>query len=187
MCMNYFGKCSNDTKSLILITNMTTKVFLDLEDTVITTFDDGVLLHDHLNALQWWLDNQNLREVSIFSFAIWNEKDKEEFVKIHKSVLERELNVKIVEWLSVDEMAKLSQEFSGIHWDRLDFMQLRGKHGAFIDVCKSREKDTTCILIDDAIPFETLTNHTQNLVIKLVPIHIAVDPINIFWDNGISH
>lgn len=148
------------------------KVFLDLEDTVIDTWGSNHLVNRAV--VTDWLKELNVTEVRIFSFAIWDEKDKETFVTSGlKEMLEQAHGVTIVEWLSVDEMVKLSKEFSGVQWeDRLDFMQLRGKHGAFFDVCKVREQGCTCILLDDAIPHETLLVHHRDLTINLHPVQL---------------
>lgn len=159
---------------------MTTKIFLDLEDTVITTWEDGTLINSQV--VRGWLDGFNVTQVRIFSFAIWNAKDSMDFVtKGHKAALERALEVDIVEWLSVEEMVEISRAHTQIQWmDRQDFMQLRGKHGAFFDVCKARESDCMCILLDDAVPHETLLVHHKNLELELHPVQLLT---NHQWKN----
>lgn len=113
-----------------------------------------------------------IEEVRIFSFAIWDNKDKEDFVTRHfKDMLERALGVKVVEWLSVEDMQKIIENWSGFKFlDRTDFMQLHGKHDAFIKVCLAREVGVNCVLLDDAVPSRTVIDHERNLEINLVPI-----------------
>ena len=155
------------------------KVFLDLEETIITNWDEGLLINTQV--VNQWLKDVGVTDVRIFSFAIWDEKDKFHFEGVMRPTLERALEVNIVEWLSVQEMMQLSKQFSGLQWlDVTDFVQLRGKHGAFFDVCKVRENNCTCILLDDAIPHETLLVHHRNLTLELKPVQQL---INAPWTN----
>lgn len=159
---------------------METKVFLDLEDTVIDAWESAMPINTR--EVRHWLLDHAVLEARIFSFAIWHAKDVDTFVKSGmKAMLERELGVRLVEWLSVEEMAAMSTKHTGIFWeDRRDFMQLRGKHGAFFDVCKGREQDCKCILLDDAVPHETLTVHHRNLELELKPVQML---LNKPWKN----
>lgn len=150
------------------------KLFLDLEDTVITTWEEGLLVHTR--EVRDWIKGLGVTEARIFSFAIWNAKDSNVFVDNGmKHMLEDALEVQLLEWLSVEEMMELSKAHTGLRWvDRMDFMQLRGKHGAFFDVCKGRERDCKCILLDDAVPHETLHVHHRNLELELKPVQQLV-------------
>lgn len=156
------------------------KVFLDLEDTIITTWHEGLLIN--ASSIREFLEKDEfilntsvtpvIEEVRIFSFAIWDNKDKEDFVTRHfKDMIERVLGVKVVEWLSVEDMQKIVEDWSGFKfYDRTDFMQLHGKHDAFIKVCLAREVNFNCVLIDDAVPSRTVIDHERNLEINLVPV-----------------
>ncbi len=143
------------------------KVFLDLEDTIIKRWDDAELIN--VQKIQAWLQKHNVEWIRIFSFAIWTDEDKQRFSNLLQLPIERALNVSILEWMSVEEMAMWSRHQTGLQWfDRTDFMQQRGKHGAFFDVCKATQKDAHCVLIDDAVPNETLACHDLNLKVDLV-------------------
>jgi len=161
---------------------MNTKVFLDLEETVITNWSEE-LLH-HPERVKRFLDSIPGfdRTVEIFSFAIGNQRDKDLFVsRKMKEMLERELNVDIVAWPSVEEMARASQKFTGCRWlfndecpsglDLTEFISIKGKVGAFDDFCMlNHPKDTHCILIDDIVPDRITKFWRDNLIIELVNV-----------------
>jgi hypothetical protein len=152
------------------------KVFLDLEDTIITSWEDKVLIN--VDAIHAWLDSRldDHRTIQIFSFAIWDDKDKKHFVDSGmKTMIEKALNVEVTEWLSIEEMQQIVEEWSGIRFlDRLDFMQLHGKHWSFIKVCLAREQNHRCILVDDAVPHRTTFDHTRQLTIELLPVQTII-------------
>lgn len=151
------------------------KVFLDLEDTIIDTWDSGNLRN--VLRIKGWLDTQaeTVEELRVFSFAIWNDAHKDHFDTSMRKGIEEALERPIVEWLSVEEMATMAQARTGLNWtqditDTLDFMQIMGKDGAFKEVCLSRERDGNCTLIDDAIPYQMIVDYDLNLCINLLPI-----------------
>lgn len=113
----------------------------------------------------------------IFSFAIWSDKDKDDFKNNLKKPIEDALGFPVVEWLSVDEMATLSTKRTGIKWfDRTDFIQLRGKHGAFFDMILGDEahRGSRCVLVDDAVPNRTMIDHDLNLTADLLPLDVLL-------------
>ena len=142
-----------------------TKIFLDLEETVIDTWGSSLLVNT--SVVRGFLRDNDAKEVSIFSFAIWDNADKEHFVDSSmKHMLETALEVKIVEWLSVDEIIKINAPGT----DRIDYISWEGKARAFYALCKNREYDTTCMLVDDTVDSEVLTVHDKRLEIKLIPV-----------------
>lgn len=153
------------------------KLFLDLEDTIITNWQEGTLIN--MAAIREWIGKMfetDEVEVRIFSFAIWSDEDKARFENEMKEPIERALNVEIKEWLSILEMQAIVQEWLGLRYlDKVDFMSLNGKHGAFEKVCLARERNCECVLIDDAVPHRTIHDHTRNLTIELLPIQIVTD------------
>jgi hypothetical protein len=153
------------------------KVFLDLEETIITNWNEALLIN--VGAIKDWLDSQPERPktIQIHSFAIWDVKDKVHFVNSGmKSMIEKALDVEVMEWLSVEDMQRIVEGWSGFRFEsRTDFMQLHGKHDSFIKVCLAREELCRCILIDDSVPNRTVTDHTRGLVIDLMPLTLLTD------------
>ena len=147
---------------------MIKKVFLDLEGTIINNWNQAELIN--VSLLSAYLRRHAVKEISIFSFAIWDNDDKDRFEQQMKAMLERALDVQVIEWRSVDDM--LTSVGCDLN-ERMDFIRERGKARAFIDVCKVREHSgSTCVLIDDAVPYETLVSHTLNLELQLIPIDV---------------
>jgi hypothetical protein len=161
------------------------KMFLDLEQTIIDNWQDAYLYLPF--RVRAWLDRMlneqtafNLRPVGIFSFAIYNDKDKATFEDEMKHALELGLSIKITEWPSVEEMARTSQLYTGTKWcggkemstlDLIDFIQIRGKVGAFEDWCMAQPgNDITYILLDDVVPNKTVIDHKRNIKIEYINV-----------------
>jgi|GEM_PF-3636301 len=129
--------------------NTSNKVFLDLEETVITSFDEGLLCN--LDLVKRFLTKHNTSKVSIFSFAIWNSKDREEFHRGIRRNIERGLGVEVISVPTVEEIAASIKRGNKTHFSIHDIISIWGKHRAFFDWCKFEEVDD-CILLDDVVP-----------------------------------
>jgi hypothetical protein len=128
------------------------QVWIDLEETIIDSWSSGLLINHH--KIKNWLDTNNIDDINIWSFAIWDEKDQKEFVSsgMHESI-ERVLNRKILSSVSVTEMHKLVYQYEKVRYDNdTDFMSLNGKHWSFIKFCMGHHVGQDCILIDDCVP-----------------------------------
>jgi len=155
------------------------KVFLDLEETVITNWKDGTLMHQRCKRIRSFLNSLDGFDgtVSIFSFAVHNERDVIDFVCSMRERIEQSLGVTVTECLTVEQMAEKSQQLTGCRWldgdtmggfDIFEFCLVKGKQGAFDDVCLFREtNDTRCILIDDVVPDRVTHFKQRNLTIEL--------------------
>jgi len=55
------------------------EVWLDLEDTIITNWNEALLTNN--GKIKKWLDERDVKELRIWSFAIQNNNDKERFVR----------------------------------------------------------------------------------------------------------
>lgn len=146
------------------------EVWLDLEDTIITGWKEGLLLNP--GKIKKWLDDRDVKEIRIWSFAIWNEADKKRFVGSGmKQMIETALERPILEWPSMAEMQVAVQHYEGIIYDsRTEFMQLNSKKWSFIKYCLGHKKNTTCVLIDDAVPNMTIKELDLLLTIELIKV-----------------
>ena len=128
------------------------QLWLDLEETIINNWNDGLLINS--TRIRNWLDNNNIDDINIWSFAIWDEKDQLEFVKSGmKESIERVLRRQILSYPSITEMSKFVYQYEKIHYDgRTDFIAINGKHWSFIKFCMGQHPGKDCILIDDSIP-----------------------------------
>lgn len=159
---------------------MTTTLYLDLEGTVIKGWDDQVLMN--VRRLRDLLSNNpdiDRRDVRVFSFAIYNDKDKDEFVRFIKPMVENALDVTITQWPSLYDMAVASQKLSGHRWvdqddgsmDVHDYISIVGKVNAFEDWVTYYHGDgSRVMLVDDIVPNKTVLNHSLGLQVDFVNV-----------------
>lgn len=145
------------------------KVFLDLEGTVINNWDDALLLNKCLD-IRSWLKCNRVKEVAIFSAAIWNEADKQRFEKVIKPFLEDALDVKIMEWPSMEDVWK-STTWKGVGFENVcEMISLIGKKRMFEDWCLEKERGNHSILIDDSFGNWAIEHHDSHTSIGIVHV-----------------
>lgn len=157
---------------------MQTKVWLDLEDTIIDLFDSarGNNLVN-IEPVKQWLFSIEAVKFGIFSFAIWTDVHKKQFDLSLRRRIETTFGL-VTEVLSVEEMASIVSSFTGVRFGVdedhpnliSDFININGKHDAFIKVCLARERNCTCFLLDDVVPNRTVIDHDKNVTIHLVNV-----------------
>lgn len=157
-----------------------TLLYLDLEGTVLTSFDDALLMN--VCRVQDFLDaNPDLdrTDVRVFSFAIYNDKDKDQFVRTMKPMLERALGVTITSCPSLYDMALASQRLTGHRWidqdtgdvDIHDYISIVGKVHAFEDYVNYHHAEGgRVVLVDDIVPSKTVLNRTLGLQLDYINI-----------------
>lgn len=130
------------------------KYFLDLEETVIDSWQSGRLVN--VNKLK----TLNMSEVTIFSFAVWNAQDIAHFDKQLRSMIELAVNVKVVKCPTVQDMMEADTKFTGVHWhgDVTEFITLRGKFNAFVHWSNLMHPTDDCMLVDDIVPNVDIVN-----------------------------
>ena len=143
--------------------------WLDLEQTIIASWDDVFLIN--VGSIKEFLKDRGITEVGIFSFAIYNEADKEEFQKNVKPIIERALGVTVILWPSVRDMIRIDKQYTGDHFDSEnevhDYIQFRGKKDGFINYINATCNFDTAILIDDVVPDLTLSHRFDGWSIEL--------------------
>jgi hypothetical protein len=152
------------------------RIFLDLEETIINSWQDQLLVNTQ--KVKDWLREIGATEVDIFSFAIYNERDQEIFVRQMKPFLERVLEVKINTWPSVIEMAVADTKETGIYWLRdseslgiVEYINLRGKMYGFINYVRHMYPGlANVVLLDDVVPNTTMSFNDDNQSIHLVNV-----------------
>lgn len=145
------------------------EIFLDLEETVIDSWQSGLLIN--ATAVREFLKARNAKSVHIFSFAIWHDSDVWEFRKRLCRPLERALDISVAQILSAEQMMMIDTEKTNLHHDSItDFVALRGKIGAFMSWCGHRFPDQHCVLVDDVVPNATWKNHDTMLTCEFVNI-----------------
>jgi hypothetical protein len=150
---------------------MKTVLWLDLEDTVLEPVNEGwfntrLVQSDKIDLVKQLIAEIKPDEVSIFSFAIWNEAERVRFNMGTRNWLENVLGVTFTEVLRVDEdIIRLCCSNRGLSTDTVDFSEMSnfwGKHDAFRicmhEIFKHRTPQSTqqhVVLIDDVVENET--------------------------------
>jgi hypothetical protein len=145
-------------------------VFLDLEGTIIDGWNSGLLINP--NKIKIWLDSNNIGDIHIFSFALYNNKDLVEFVDSGmKNSIERALNRRILTWPSVEDIQKVVYDYEHVRYENVyEFSQINGKHWAFIKFILGQQEEGEFVLIDDTIPSLEIKDNKGNKVIRLINI-----------------
>lgn len=143
--------------------------FFDLEQTMITEWSDPVLCN--FDKIQRFIERCEIKEIDIFSFAIWNERDQQHFNKTMKSWLEQQFQVQIVNVWTLDFVRQQITNKTSIRLDTTEFISLWGKRRAFEDFCDIMlEHGSRATLIDDVVPNVTVRNHDKNQTISLINV-----------------
>lgn len=133
----------------------TLKVFLDLEDTIISNWFSPELKNFH--AVKTFLKEHQITNVWIFSFAIWDARDADIFDRKMKSWLEREYEIEIDGVVTVDEMEKTILWKQGMEFTTSEFLSVWGKQRAFHDYITLTQPEGEFLLIDDMVQSSTTT------------------------------
>lgn len=147
------------------------QVWIDLEETIINNWNDGLFIY-HVDTIRTWCKYHKLENINIYSFAIYDDKDKEHFFSSGmKASIELALDCSILEYPSIAEIQHVVSKYEGIKYDsRFEFMQLNGKHWSFIKYCMLAHQGKHNVLIDDAIPTWTICDNKTNTSIDLINI-----------------
>lgn len=143
-------------------------VFLDLEETVINNWDEGLLVN--ATRVREFLSEQGVKEFTVFSFAVWNDKDKADFERLHRRVLEKALDCRVVACPSVEDFMRVDTELTGVHFESLtDFISVRGKVGAFTNWCRFHSLNRA-LLVDDVVPNVDILNRDTGDLVRFVNV-----------------
>jgi hypothetical protein len=153
---------------------MTTQhIFLDLEQTVIDTWDSQCLIN--IERVSGVLKDHfaiGKTVMHIFSFAIWNDEDERNF--------RSDLEVRLMEALglhtrfivhSVDQIGSDLFRSTKVCWERNELITCLGKQGAFTDFCRAKfDRNVHCILLDDMVINSVTVDTDFSRIIQTVRI-----------------
>jgi hypothetical protein len=148
-------------------------VFLDLEETLIISWDDPTFCN--LQKLRKFFKDREVESFSVFSFAIWDEKDRVFFCNNLKDSCESALQSKVRSFPSVDDLVSIIGKRNRISIDRHDLLQLFGKQNSFIEFCfneaeKNPNHDNHFVLIDDVVIDCVIESKHLNLKIEIINV-----------------
>jgi hypothetical protein len=147
----------------------TPKVFFDLEQTLIPIWDDPVPCNKE--KVSKFLKDNDFFFVDIFSFAVWDDKDRQHFNTTMRSWIEREFKLRVDAVWTVDEIRRIVLKQMCAHFDHSEFLSLWGKKRAFEEFCEATMPDGThTILVDDSVPNKVIFNKDRNLTIEFVNV-----------------
>lgn len=150
--------------------NSKPKIFLDLEETVIDSWQSGLLVNSH--KVRDFLADQQVSNVTIFSFAVWNDEDQKTFAKEHQRSLQKALDTHVAECPTVQDFMQADTRLTGVHWhgDVTEFITLRGKMGAFVNWCKLHHPNHNCVLVDDVVDNVDIVNRDTGTTIRFINV-----------------
>ena len=139
------------------------QIFLDLEETVITSWDEGLLCNS--SRVRDFLTEHDAKSFTVFSFAVWNDKHKQDFERLHRRGLERGLDCRVASCPSTEDFMKADTALTGVHFDSVtDFISIRGKVGAFTNWVRFNGIKHA-ILVDDVVPnVDIITRDTGGII-----------------------
>lgn len=148
-------------------------IFLDLEETLIDDWFNGLLLPEKCRKIRQFIQAISYSEIGIFSYAIYNDEDLKKFQGTLKGPLETILEKKITqEVLTIEKIMNIVCKNCNIHSAKFtitDFFYFFNKQGGFLEFAKTF-KDTNLWLIDDAV---------DNIKVNFQDINVNVNIINI--------
>ena len=147
-----------------------TLFFLDLEETIIESWDNPHLINGR--KIQSFLKQKQITEIQIFSFAIRHDADAEQFNQVMRDRIERLLEVKITKVFTVEEVCLIIRKTFGAFWEPFEIPLVWGKARSFVDVCNAiAPKGSTCVLIDDMVEDVSIKNFTRDIFIRTININ----------------
>jgi hypothetical protein len=146
-------------------------VFLDLEETIIHSWSDARLMN--AQRIRDFLHQNSVNQVSIFSFAVWDDNDQMKFASEIQPMLETALDVRVVLCPTVQDMMLADTQLTGVHWhgDVGEFIPIRGKHDAFHNWCMLNCVGQSSVLIDDVVKNTFFIDHDSNTVVTTLNVN----------------
>lgn len=158
---------------------MKNKLFLDLEDTIITPVVEGWHNTELINIekINKFISENEIESISLFSFAVWNQEELALFKQHTLPLIEDAIGQKIWRMPTVDDdIIPSCCTQKGVHPSRVDFSEMSNfwsKDLAFILCMKEwfkKSRDIRCILLDDMVEDQALHFPRNNLHLTLLNI-----------------
>jgi len=147
------------------------EVFLDLEETLIIDWFNPSLKEENISIIKSFLISNKIKEVTLFSAAVWTKKEEKAFNEQFKDFLEEVLNVKIKVLLlekAFDKVIKangIAAENSSFFCDIFLFNQ---KEEFFKQWLLAEEKKGEFVLFDDTVDDSIFIKKDLKIILKNV-------------------
>lgn len=151
-------------------------VFLDLEDTVIDTFADGNLVRTAV--VRRFLAQERPQRVALFSYALWDERDRRNCERRLVLGLQESLGVALDLTISptIDDLRRIverTRRMAAGSLSQQDFFDWFGrKEEGFIQFARFGPgfEGQTLVLLDDMVPEMELRMPASDLIVRTVPV-----------------
>lgn len=144
------------------------RVWLDLEQTIIAIWQEPELCN--VPQIRSFLQRQNVKSVNIFSFAVWNDADREVFNRTMRDGIAQALGVKINLVPTLAEVMKTIFHKSGNLFEPHEFCSVWGKTKAFHDYIYLSGQKGSHTLIDDMVQNMTIQYEDENYCMRFVNV-----------------
>lgn len=143
--------------------------FFDLEETIILSWNDPVLVNK--DRVTRFIEENSIKEITIFSAAIWNDEDKSHFHSFLKPWLEDVFKVSIVDVISMTDVW-VGTSLTNIYIENIqELLSLFGKRRMFEVWCLEHSKaNTHCVLLDDAFGNTLFINKDLQVSVETVDV-----------------
>lgn len=150
-------------------------VYLDLEATVITDFALGwASVGVNLIEVKEFLAKENANEVKLFSFALTNDWDVEQYRQMFKRWLDGALKVEVnlEDTFTTDKLYRLCRRNYLVFEDERACMRFHGKQLGFQRFVELTPEfhDMELVLLDDDVEPMTLHYPKRNLTVRMVNV-----------------
>lgn len=152
------------------IEHQITWLYFDLEGTIIDVFDAGN--HMNIDRAKSLIATFGVSDIGIFSFAIYDQADKDHFYRNIAPGLEDALGVRIIVAPSVKEQQIAHEEHTGHKYDSIhDWIRMVGKVQGFQSWAYSKLGNCElAILVDDVVPNLDMIYNDINFSISYINI-----------------
>lgn len=147
---------------------METHWFFDLEDTLIDSWASGLLVHT--SVVREFLQRYDIRGFHIFSFAVWNERDRATFDQDLRQLLERTFQVQILTCPTLEDFREATLEQAQMAFSASGYCQQWGKVRAFQDYVRHHGFDGRAVLVDEMVPTASTVERQSGHVIEYVNV-----------------
>lgn len=149
-------------------------IFLDLELTVIHSWEDPVVLMHNIERMREGIPAN--AEIGLMSWAVWNNKDKDKFNNTLRSEIEEALGHKFSDkfvWSMDDWCAELAKN-SVKKLNREDLFDCFSKHEVLFMMsrCHPEFRNSNVVLIDDTVE-HMLSWHSRSMNCHCITVNVA--------------
>lgn len=160
-------------------------LFLDLEETLFDCWNKGfgATATEHIRAIKKYIETERFTDIRVFSYAVYNQTDADEFKIVHQDWLERILDCKFNtdDMFTVEKLYKQYSQVTGYHFDSMhEFMQVFGKQDGFRWYTEHNFPETHAFLIDDMVTNSYSEDHDLKTVMTTINVKSVAEKVGIF-------